>query len=217
MNDTVKKYIPLVDFLECVLSKNSEVVLHDLTQPDSSVVDIRNGQISGRSIGAPATDLALKILHNNKSDKIVISNYTSHSTTGKPLRSASLLIKENDKCVGMLCVNTDLTIIQNLEEITAQISAIFGQASNSNTNTTESEKLVNSPSNLVSARIRELTGNKGYSVNNLTQLDRINIIRTLHNEGLFLLKGAVSNTAITMGVSEPTVYRYLQQVKKEMS
>ena len=42
------------------------------------------------------------------------------------------------------------------------------------------------------------------------------IIRDLNNNGMFLLKGAVATVAEVMGVSEPSVYRYLQKVKKEL-
>ena len=47
-NSKLQKYIPLVDFFAAVLGKNSEVVLHDLTDPDHSIIAIRNNHISNR-------------------------------------------------------------------------------------------------------------------------------------------------------------------------
>ena len=114
MNPTVQGYVPFVDFLEAVLGKNSEIVLHDFSDPDHSVVDIRNGDVSGRKIGSPAAGLALKILNESArgndqyADQHHITEYVSHSSSMKQLRSASYLIRENGLIVGMLCVNTDV-------------------------------------------------------------------------------------------------------------
>ena len=66
MNETVRRFLPMVDFLEQILGKNSEIVLHDFSDPDHAIVDIRNGIVSGRKVGGPATDLALKIMHDPK-------------------------------------------------------------------------------------------------------------------------------------------------------
>ncbi len=51
MNETVRRFLPMVDFLEQILGKNSEIVLHDFSDPDHAIVDIRNGIVSGRKIG----------------------------------------------------------------------------------------------------------------------------------------------------------------------
>lgn len=53
MNDKVAAMMPLVDFLGAALGSATEVVLHDLTEPESSVVKIVNGHVSGRNVGAP--------------------------------------------------------------------------------------------------------------------------------------------------------------------
>ena len=64
MNETVRRFLPMVDFLEQVLGKNSETVLHDFSDPDHAIVDIRNGIVSGRQVGGPAPGLALQIMHD---------------------------------------------------------------------------------------------------------------------------------------------------------
>ena len=33
MNETVRRFLPMVDFLEQILGKNSEIVLHDFSDP----------------------------------------------------------------------------------------------------------------------------------------------------------------------------------------
>lgn len=226
MNPTVQSFLPFVDFLEAVLGKNSEIVLHDFSDPDHSVIDIRNGEVSGRKIGSPATDLALKILNESArgrdpyADQHHITEYISHSSSMKQLRSASYLIRENGLIVGMLCVNTDIGPINQLNAIAQQLSGfyapvLFPASKEDESHTLEVESLTDSTHDLIVNAVNRITAPRGLTPDKLSQTDRVDIIRDLNNNGMFLLKGAVATVADVMGVSEPSVYRYLQKVKKE--
>lgn len=233
MNPTVQSYVVLVDFLEAVLGTNSEIVLHDFSDPDHSVVDIRNGAVSGRSAGAPATDFALKILNDPETyaDRAWTNSYRSLGPDGKPLRSASFFIREEGSIVGMLCVNTDMSTVRELEELASRISGAYGlvpsgaSATNSKPSVTGSdtspaapidvESLTDSTGDLIAKNVAALAAERGSTPDALTQDGRIDIIRTLNANGMFLLKGAVASVAESMGISEPSVYRYLQKVRKK--
>lgn len=45
-----------------ISGEDTEVLLHDVSDLDHSIVAILNGGISGRSVGGPAMDLVLSIL-----------------------------------------------------------------------------------------------------------------------------------------------------------
>ena len=66
INPIIKKYEPLVDLLADLFGSNCEVVLHDIKNPERSIVKIRNGHITSRKRGGPITDLGLKIIKDNK-------------------------------------------------------------------------------------------------------------------------------------------------------
>lgn len=220
VNKTVETYLPLVDFLEEILGKNSEIVLHDFSDLDHSVVDIRNGEVSGRSIGAPATDFALRMVREDAHrDKPYLANYVSHSSANKPLRSASLFIREEGRIVGMVCVNTDTSALEGLAAISSQLAAAFlGQepaADSPAQRPLEAERLTDSTEDLIARSVHDLVSARGVSAGDLGQADRMDIIRSLNANGLFMLKGAVASAAAALEISEPSVYRYLQKVKKE--
>lgn len=226
MNLVVKRFVPLVSFLESVLGANSEIVLHDFSDPDHSIVDIRNGHVSGRAVGGPATDLALKIVRRGREeDSPYISDYISHSATNKPLRSASLFIRDDTgNIVGMLCINTDVTLIEQLESVASELSALLlkqdapwrePSPATAAASPVEVERLSDSTQDLVSRSVARLAAERGISPEHLAQADRIDIIRELDANGMFLLKGAVADVATAMGISEPSVYRYLQKVRKQ--
>ena len=221
MNQTVARYVPLVDFLETVLSRNSEIVLHDLTDLSHSVVDIRNGHVSGRQVGAPATDFVLKVISGEAfTDRDSTPNYLSHSVTGKPLKSASYFIREESRVVGMLCVNTDTSLVDELVSAAAALARTFPSASEVNPLSEEQgaagiEHFTASADDLVGRTISEIAAVKRMDPEAFSPADRMETVRKLNNDGVFLLKGAVARVAEILGVSEPSVYRYLQKVKRE--
>src|SRR5690554_1987014 len=88
----------LMDMLEKQLGKNSEIVLHDLRHGyEHTIVDIRNGEITGRKIGGTGSNLGLEVLKGKEGsgDKY---NYITKLPGGRYLRSSSLYIvdKEGD-------------------------------------------------------------------------------------------------------------------------
>jgi predicted transcriptional regulator YheO len=48
----------------------------------------------------------------------------------------------------------------------------------------------------------------------MTQDEKVGVVRELERSGVFLLKGAVAHVAVALGTSEPTVYRYVKQVRR---
>ena len=221
MNKTVESYLPFFNFLCTIIGGNTEVVLHDFTDLSHSVVAIRNGHISGRHVGAPATDFALKMVHSDiPQDQHYTELYLSHSATGKPLRSASMFIRENGTLVGMLCVNTDTSLIVQLKSLTEAIAEKLppgvsgGGAVEGHANAAIGEHLTASVDELVAKRVGEFAASRGKAVPALSVAERLELIGALEGEGVFLLKGAVAVVAQSLDISEPSVYRYLQKVRR---
>ncbi|MGH2217234.1 PAS domain-containing protein, partial [Enterococcus faecalis] len=76
MHSQLAFYIPLLDFLTIILGKDTEIVLQDFSNGlDNSVVYIQNN-LSGREIGAPATDFVLEVLKSKiYKEKDYLVNY----------------------------------------------------------------------------------------------------------------------------------------------
>lgn len=187
MNETVRRFLPMVDFLEQILGKNSEIVLHDFSDPDHAIVDIRNGIVSGRKVGGPATDLALKIMHDAKyRDLPFITGYEGRGASGKTLESATYFIRENDEIVGMLCVNTDLSTVRSINAMAQQLMACFDAApTRTEPAPIEVESLSESTQELIDRSIAELLSARGLDVASLGQSDRVDVIRHLNgNRGV---------------------------------
>lgn len=213
MHNIIKSFIPLVDFLADVLGDETEIVLHDMTDPDRSVVAIRNGHISGREVGAPATNLALKLLqdpHYHNQD--FLSNYKNFSTDGNILKSSTFLIRdEHRKIIGMLCVNSD---IENLLNVKRFFDSLTTYSEETNTEKPV-EQFSRSSDELTLDSISTIVTEIGVSPSRMHKEEKLEVVRKLYHNGIFLLKGAVSEISDRLKISEASVYRYLNQIRKE--
>ena len=212
MNKLLKNYFDLVDFLADFLGPDSEVVLHDVTDLENSIVAIRNNHISGRNLGAPATDLVLKILKDEKlSEHRYLSNYEVKSPSGRTLKSATYPIKdENGKIIGMLCINSDIEALKAMQAYLEKMVSI-GPAENDDP---ISETLSQNTKELTLMSIKKVISSYNIPPERMSQEEKIAIIEQLSDRGVFLIKGAVSKAASALKVSDASVYRYLSKLKK---
>lgn len=214
MNPSLKKYLPLVDFLAEVFGEDAEVVLHDVTDVDRSVVAIRNGHISGRCVGAPATNVVLKIMKDGTENAIdYLTNYQGLSANGKALRSSTYFLHDDDRhLIGILCVNIDTS---RLEQFRDYLNSVVQIKHDLNSNE-RVERFSGTVEELAYASIETVINAAGVSPQRMSQDEKIEIVRQLNDDGVFLLKGAISRIAARLEVSEATIYRYLNCVKKEI-
>lgn len=221
-SEYLKRYIPLVDFIAEVTGKNSEVVLHDLIDLDTSVIAIRNNYITNREVGAPATDFVLRMIKENKNaDRDYIVNYRGiNKKDKKTLRSSSFFIRHEGDLIGMICVNTDEAIIDELQQAVDAIVNLYTRnekATEHPEHPDEPEVFTSSIEEMAENVVLDMTTKRGVGVEYLKQDDKIEAIETLHEHGFFLLKGAVPEISTALKISEPTAYRYLQMVKAKES
>ena len=121
--EILESYIPLMKFFAQQLP-DTEIVLHDVSNLDQSIIAIENAHISGRTVGGSSTDLVLRILQEQSyRHQEFTPAYTSASATGRFLSSGTFFIKEGDELVGLLCTNTDLTHLQALKKATDDLVA----------------------------------------------------------------------------------------------
>lgn len=211
LHPILKGMIPLVDGIASTFGKNCEVVLHDIRNPQSSVIAIANGHITGRSIGSPMTEYGLATLRKGQFDKPIV-NYRKKTKDGKFLKSSSLFIKdEKGKLIGFLCINYDiseLTIARNIINDFTNIieDADFDEDSGESFGSTVNEML----SSIVNKTLESV----GKPVAFISKEEKVNIVQTLDQKGVFLIKGAIDYVAKVLCVSRYTVYNYLDEIRE---
>lgn len=209
----VSQYIPLVHFLGEALGKNCEVVLHDLEDPDNSVIAISHGELSSRKIGDPMTNLLLRVLQKSN-DNNFLTNYTAKASHGKKFKASTYFITNKDgKKIGALCLNFEISRYQNLFD---DLNEILDFTNNSLLETESCEETFTSSSeDTINLLVNTALSHSLVAVEDMPVDDKLSIIDTLVKEGAFLYKGSVPQVADLLKVSEPTIYRYIAKVKKQ--
>ena len=101
--------IPVADAIAAAVGPYCEVVLHDISRPERSVVYMA-GNVTNRSIGAPLTDMVLRRLREQGDAISDLPGYHNVTKDGKTLRSSTTFVRDGQgKVIGCLCVNIDQT------------------------------------------------------------------------------------------------------------
>jgi predicted transcriptional regulator YheO len=198
----------LIPGLAQALGNGSEVVLHELSHPEDSVIAIA-GDITGRSVGAPLTDLVLRLLRQGRVEEDIV-NYPSRTPDGRTLRSSTLFVRdEKGEVIGCLCINFDLTrwmVAKHVIDSHCHTEPLGEEVSETYTQDVEG---------LLDESIQEIIEQGGIPVPMMKKDNKLHVVKALDEQGIFLIKGAVDNVARFLDVSRYTVYNYLQETRSQ--
>lgn len=214
--------------LEKQFGIHCEIILHDLTKDyNHTIVDIRNGHITGREIGDCGSNLGLEVLRGTveHGDRY---NYVVHTRDGKILRSSTMFIKnENGEVIGSLCINLDITSTVKMEEFLKQYNSYdipdnysghFGfpppsPEAVSASSADESEIFANDISQVLEFIIRQADQMFAKPVESLTREEKIEFVRFLDKKGAFLVTKSSDKVCEHLNISRFTLYNYLELVR----
>ena len=208
MHVLLKSLIPIAETIGKTFGHRCEVVLHDLTIPEKSVVYTVNGDVTGRREGQTFDRLVRSVLLNKNFTRDYAVNYTFETEDGRRIKSSSSLVRdEAGEVVGVFCVNYDITFMKTLHDelelflpMQEDSSVICPEMAADQDVTTVVDTLID---NIVSGRKKQ----------GLTKQDNLEMIRFMDDKGIFLVKGAIDKVAACMGLSKVTIYGYLDTVR----
>jgi len=199
----------MVKGLQQTLGPGSEVLLHNLQEPQRSVIAIA-GNLTGRTIGAPATDLLLRLLRTGRTDTNPI-NYGTQTADGRQLRSSTLFIHDlNENVIGALCINIDVSQGAEIQEwLSSHIAALMTPGLEEEME----ESFAGSIEDVVEKAVNEALATLSKPFDKLTKPDRLRIVEMLDQQGVFLVKKSSIAVAEALGISRATLYNDLNQVR----
>ena len=235
VSSSLQLFVPLVDFLGKILGPKTEVVLQNVKDFSHSVVAIANGNLSGRTIGSPATDLVLHIWRNHEYDQHnYLTHYAGYTIQGHPVVSSTLFVRNaRGRVIGFLCINFDSSAFRQaskeLRRANAYLDALgladpaavlnddraASEESDAETGTGQSTREVLSVNTdeVVTHNIAEFAAELGIPPARMNRQERLQLITRLDGSGVFLVKGSVDTVARALGISSPSVYRYLHTIR----
>jgi predicted transcriptional regulator YheO len=200
-----------------VVGRNTEIVVHDLTKPESSVVAIVNGHISGRIVGSPvlvgpSQDLGFAAVlqppsGETSNEPVVIPNYPTTGAGGIILRSSTAVFRDtNGHPYASLCVNADLSGITAAH---ACLEQLLGSAMN-----TEQKAVEQPDMEVLMAQIIQTALSGSNNANRLmNKKAKLEAVRQMQERGIFIVKGGIEKAAAALGVTRYTIYNYLDEIR----
>lgn len=193
-----------------------EVAVHYLAEIDHSIIAIENGYLTGRKVGDTLMDFDLHhIFEPDRLRQPFITNYTSKRSVDNRIFRFSTFYIHNAKgeIVGLLNANVDISDLLTMQKILSK-ELLMGETSSLPSEMLTPQALVVSTDSLLDSTLEGAMKRYGFTdVQTLEKADKLKIISYLCEHNTFVLKGAVSIVAKKLGISEPTVYRYLQQLR----
>ncbi|MRW89670.1 hypothetical protein GJ699_06715 [Duganella sp. FT80W] len=210
---------PIVPMLASMAGPHLEVVLHDVSKPENSVIAIANGHISGRTVGSsvlagPQNDkgfaAATRIKSPDGAVHSLVEDYVTVTADGRELRSASAIFRDaGGEPFATLCLNADLTGFQMAQGwLTRMLKPIVQQAAAPEAPPPEGQM-----DTLMQEIISQAVG-PGGSADKLTREEKIQAVGAMQRRGLFIVKGGVERAAAALRVSRFTIYNYMDQLRR---
>ncbi len=218
INPILENYIPVVKAIAKTFGPDCEVLLHDISNLESSIIAIENGNVTGRKIGSPITDLGLYFL---KSDLFknadFIANYQTESKDGKKLKSTSIFIRDDKKkIIGFLCINYALDHLSELRKKIDDFCAVNKDVDKNAFNNEEKEEIFTDNIDDLLERVFIKAKEKiRKPIEKMQKADKLEVVKYLQKKGVFLVKGNIDKIANKLNVSRYTIYNYLSEIKPE--
>jgi predicted transcriptional regulator YheO len=200
---------PVMTAMATAIGPHCEVVLHDLRrrEMDRTILAIENGDVTGRTVGGPSTNLGLTMLQSEPTDHDEYG-YPGRTADGRDLHCSSTYFRDAaGTVVAALCVNVDLTPFQALRGALDTVMPPRAEPE-------EVREVIGTDiETVLDDMIERAVAHVGAPVAHLGKHQRLEVFRYLEERGAFFVKRSVPRTAKRLGISAVTAYGYLDEIR----
>ncbi|GIO08055.1 hypothetical protein J31TS6_40830 [Brevibacillus reuszeri] len=206
VRDELMKYVPIADAIAQTFGENCEVVLHDLTTPQSSVIYTVNNHVTGRMIGHSFNHIITQVLLSKKFHNDVVANYKNQTEDQRTIKSTTVLLRDGQgKAIGALCINYDVEPFQQFQKFLGNLTSVEEVTDK------EEVELFGNVQEIADTLIHQIIGQS--NVEKMERAKKIEIVTFMDEKGVFLIKGAIDKVAEALQVSKVTIYSYLDEIR----
>jgi predicted transcriptional regulator YheO len=205
----LESFIPIAKSTAKMFGPNCEVVIHDLTNPQSSVMFTVNNHVTGREIGQSFDHLVKTVLRSEDFREDYLAGYTFVTEDKRTIRSSTSLIRDSkQKVIGAFCINFDVEALNQMQQF---MNTFLSTQVEVHENGMKSDDDIENVEGIVDQLIQQIIQNSVRPV--MKRHEKIELIRFMDEKGIFLMKGSVEKVASLLGISKVTVYSYLDEIK----
>jgi predicted transcriptional regulator YheO len=209
---------PIVQMLGTIVGPSTEVVLHDLTKPEHSIVAIANGHISNRTVGdsiiaGPKDDKGfyeaqLQLTAEGQAEHSVIDDYPTVTDGGLHLKSSTVLFRDaSGMPYAALCLNADLSMFRATH---AWLEGFLKMQQPRMEGTSSKQPAMDT---LMKEIIDDAVRRLSKPVSLMNKDEKTQAVDTMLQRGLFIVKGGVERAAAALGVTRFTIYNYMGAIR----
>ncbi|WP_433654595.1 helix-turn-helix transcriptional regulator [Nocardia sp. CA-128927] len=201
---------PLVEGIAATFGRSCEVVLHDYRDPERSVVAVA-GSVTGRGVGDAMSEIGLRVLAAGP-DACNEVGYLTRAQDGRMLKCTTLPLHDADgTLIGALCINVDLSAINRATGVLSDLLGLSAMAELPVPATDFSGDL----DQVLDSLIERAERAHAVPAAALGRDQRLELVQSLHDSGVFALRGAPARVAKRLGISRTGLYNDLATVKKD--
>ena len=198
MKKTIKAFLPAAQAIQRLLHPYAEVVVHDIKQ--NKIVAIYH-PFSKRKVGDSSM---LTKEEEMATMEDCVGPYEKINWDGKKLKSVSSIIRdENNKAVGMMCINLDVSKFAQFGEMISKFIAGSLPAPAPLFKDDWQEK--------INQYVHHYLNEHHLALETLDKEQKKKLIEHLHKSGAFSGKNSAQYIAQIIKTSRATVYNYLAQ------
>ena len=214
MAENLDRYIPVTEFIAEMMGPDTEVILYSVT--DRSVYYVINPMDEEMVVGSGLRSLERRFLENRLYDhESFVVNYRALSKHRNKLKSATLFLRgDNRQLIAMLTVNANVDRLVELRDMLNEMVSGHRPYENQH-GTSFYNSFEVSVEGIVSTTIRKELDKYKVPPDRLSQQEKIEIVRCLDQQGIFLVKGAIVEVAKSLQTTETTIYRYLNKLSNK--
>ncbi|WP_439658755.1 helix-turn-helix transcriptional regulator [Lentzea sp. HUAS TT2] len=200
---------PTIEGIVATFGRSCEVVLHDYRDQERSVVAVA-GSVTGRVPGDAMSEIGLRVLAAGDDARNEVG-YLTRAQDGRVLKCTTLPLRDVDgTLIGALCINIDMSAITRA---TGVLSDLLGlSAAEETTATTDFSGDLDQ---VVESLVKRAERAHAVPVAALGRDERLTLVRSLHEAGVFSLRGAPARIAKRLGISRTGLYNDLAELKKD--
>ncbi|WJV50414.1 helix-turn-helix transcriptional regulator [Streptomyces flavofungini] len=210
-NAILAALVPVADGIAATFGSLCEVVVHDYRRPEESVVSIA-GAVTGRSVGGAMSAIGMGMLArgDEAGDEL---NYLTRTQDGKLVKSSTMLLRDSDGAVfGALCVNLDITAVQQVGSLIGELAGVVAPTEVPTTTFGDSAEVVDA---VVGSFVDAYQLKRSRPWDELDRAERVELFRGLDERGVFAVRRAVPQVAERLGISRASAYSYLAKARAQ--
>lgn len=197
----------VADAIVAVFGSTAEVVIHDLSDVEHSVVHVA-GELTGREVGAPISHFPYRIFKEQGNAAEDVLGYRNITKQGRVMKCSTVFIRDDrGKVVGCLSINQDISDYIRLSTLLAEKVEFTEDAA------AQRELYTATFPETVETIIEGAIADFGKPPSDMDKDDRMKVVTVLEQAGVFMYKGAVQHVANLLGTSRYTIYGYLRESK----